>query len=92
MQALLVRHLCLRVLAANILPKNCFSLYRIAEACTLPQLQSACLETALKHFPEAFRSDESAFCGLTYDQLLRILQNDCVEVSARLICKIVARK
>lgn len=75
-----VRKLCLKVAESLLDTENCFSMYRMADFSTLPQLRHACLLTILQNFTQAVEADSSAFCNLQYNQLSQVIENDHVEV------------
>jgi hypothetical protein len=79
-QAWEVRDLCVSIAVSLVAPNNCFSLFRVADECTLPQLQSVCLATGLTEFSQAVEIDKAGFCSLDLAQLLRFLENDRMQV------------
>lgn len=79
-QAWRARELCVSIAVSLVAPTNCFSLFRVADECTLPQLQSVCLATGLTKFSQAVEIDKAGFCSLDLNQLLQFLGNDHMQV------------
>ena len=52
MQAWQARDLCVSIATSMVAASNCFSLFRMADQCTLPMLQGVCLAAGLADFSQ----------------------------------------